>query len=85
MSLNRFLLKKFSDPTVNQESKTTVNIFYNNQMHKNYKQEERIIKSLVHDNIDCKADYSVKIIFYYKNSKSSNLVIRNGPPSPSSD
>ena len=83
--INRFLLKKFSDPTVNQESKTTINIFYNNQMHKNYKQEERIIKSLVHDNIDCKSDHSIKIIFYYKNAKSSNLVIRNGPPPPSND
>ena len=83
--INRFLVNKFSDNPANKDSKTTINIFYNNQMHDSYKQEERIIKSLVHDNIDCSSNYSVKMIFYYKNPKSSNLIIKNGPPPSSND
>ena len=77
--INRFLNKKFSNITENQNNKTTLKIFYNNQMHNNYKQDERIIKSLVTDNIVCNPDYSIQIIFYYKNLKSSNLVIKNTP------
>ena len=74
--INRFLNKKFSNITENQNNKTTLKIFYNNQMHNNYKQDERIIKSLVTDNIVCNPDYSIQIIFYSKNLKSSNLVIK---------
>ena len=83
--INRFLANKFSNNPVDKDNKTIINIFYNNQMHNNYKQEERIIKSLINDNIDCNSGYSVKLIFYYKNPKTRNLVIKNGPSPPLMD
>ena len=40
----------------NEENKNTINIYYKNQMHCNYKLEERIIKDIVMRNTKCKND-----------------------------
>ena len=51
-------------------------------MNGNYKLEERIIKYIVMRNTKCKNDNDqLKIIFYYKNKKTANILIKNNPKS----
>ena len=83
--IKRFLDKKLANNPSNQANKTPLKIYYSNQMHNNYKIEERTIKSIIKDNITCNEDYDLNIIFYYKNMRSSNLIIKNAPHSPSND
>ena len=53
------------------------NFFYRNQMHYNYKSDEKILKTLIHRNIlPTEPNKKIKLIYYNK-FKTSNLVIRN--------
>ena len=71
---------------VNQQNKpcstspsqqTYIKLFYCNQMHYNYKSDEKILKTLIHRNI-LPIDPNKKIkLIYYNNSNTSNLVSRN--------
>ena len=48
--------------------------------------EERIISNIIKNNIMCKNNNEqLRVIFYYKNQKTSNLVIRNNVPCVSGD
>ena len=81
---NRILdenIKKFTNKKKNEnEHKNKINVLYKNQMHGNYKIEERVIKNIVRNNIKCQNNQEqLNIVFYYKNMKSSNLVIKNSP------
>ena len=51
---------------------------YRNQMHYNYKSDEKIMKTLIHKNI-LPTDFNkkIKLIIYYNKFKTSNLVISN--------
>ena len=72
---------------VNQQNKhcttppsqqTYIKLFYWNQMHYNYKSDEKILKTLIHRNIlSTDPNKKIKLIIYYNKFKSSNLVIRN--------
>ena len=47
-------------------------------MHYNYKSDEKILKTLIHRNIlPTDPNKKIKLIIYYKISKTSNLVIKN--------
>ena len=47
-------------------------------MHNNYKKDEKILKEIINRNIKCKNNSDkLKIVIYYKNNKTSNLVIKN--------
>ena len=53
-------------------------IFYRNQMHYNYKSDEKILKTLIHKNIlPTDPNKKIKLVIYYNKFKTSNLVIRN--------
>ena len=53
-------------------------IFYRNQMHFNYKSDEKILKTLIHRNIlPTDPNKKIKLIIYYNKFKTSNFVIRN--------
>ena len=72
---------------VNQQNKqcttppsqqTYIKLFYRNQMHYNYKSDEKIMKTLIHKNIlPTDPNKKIKLIMYYNKFKTSNLVIRN--------
>ena len=80
--IHKFLDKKMQ-PEVEQNKLKPINVYYENQMHNNYKIEERTIKKIVNDNITCKnPQEKLNLIFYYKNLKSHNLVMRNNPDPP---
>ena len=83
--IKRFLENKLATDPSNEINKTPLKIYYGNQMHKNYKIEERTIKSIINDNIICNENYALNITFYYKNMRSSNLIIKNAPLPPSND
>ena len=72
---------------VNQQNKhcttppsqqTYIKLFYRNQMHNNYKSDEKILKTLIHKNIlPTDPNKKIKLIIYHNKFKTSNLVIRN--------
>ena len=63
-----------------QQKPTELKIYYENQMHQNYKLEERIIKDLIYENTKCvNPQEKLTLIIYYKNLKTSNLIMKNNP------
>ena len=56
-----------------------VPLFYCNQMHPNYALDERAIKQIIRRNVVlCQPDkHRLKILIYYRNLKTNNLVSRN--------
>ena len=55
--------------------------FYRDQMHYNYKSDEKILKTLIHRNIlPTDPNKKIKLIIYYNKFKTSNLVIKNNSP-----
>ena len=53
-------------------------------MHNNYKLDERIIKNIIMKNTKCiDENEKTQIIFYYRNRKTANLVIKNSPKNSS--
>ena len=82
LQIRKFLEKKCTQ-TNDKETKNLVPLFYENQMHNNYKIEERIIKNIVYNNTKCNNEKSkLNLIFFYKNRKTSSLVMNNNvlPP-----
>ena len=76
-TLNKFLQLKFKNDTTDS-NKNSIKIFYNNQMHNNYKIEERVIKEILCNNVQCNSpEDKLNIIFYYKNKRTCNLVMKN--------
>ena len=53
-------------------------MFYENQITKANKIDERVIKNIVSRNVQCSnANDRLNLIIYYKNKKSKQLVIKN--------
>ena len=71
--------------TSSQQKPKELKIFYKNQMHQNYKLEERILKEIIYENTKCTdPQEKLTLIVYYKNLKTSNLIMKNNPsPKPS--
>ena len=62
-----------------------VKLFYKNQCHLNYKKDERALHSIIEKHVKPISDNSkLKLIIYYKNKKSSNLIMKNNP-APATD
>ena len=56
----------------------THTIFYKNQYTNNYKMDERVLKSIVRNNVKCtKENEKLRILIYYKNLKTTNLIMKN--------
>ena len=71
------LTNKINSVLLHPVNKHISNFFYRNQMHYNYKSDEKIMKTLIHKNIlPTDPNKKIKLIIYYK-FKTSNLVIRN--------
>ena len=75
---NKFLQQKQSPSNISNEIKHKLNVYYNSQMHRNYKVEERVIKNIVYSNTKTiNPNDKLNVIFYYKNIKASNLAMKN--------
>ena len=67
--------KHYTTPSSQQ---TYIKLFYCNEMHYNYKSDEKILKRLIHRNIlPSDPNKKTKLIIYNNKFKTSNLVIRN--------
>ena len=78
--MNDFIASKYTpqqDPT--QTELEQVNLFYKNQMHSRYKQEEQSLKNIFNNHVKSEPGISLKLRIYYKNRTVSNLFIRNNP------
>ena len=74
---NNFIQKKMIGPTSSQQD-IPLNIYYNNQMHKDYKVEERVLKEIICNNVkSTDPNQRINVIFYYKNRRTANLIMRN--------
>lgn len=82
----KFINSKNESQPKTKLKKDAITIFYQSQMHNNYKLDERVIREIVTTNTKCNADnQEVKLIIYYKNKKSQNLIMKNNltsNPSP---
>ena len=73
--INIYLFVYIYTPSSQQ---TYIKLFYRNQMHYNYKSDEKILKALIHKNIlPTDPNKKIKLVIYYNKFKTSNLVIRN--------
>ena len=75
------------DPTnaTNTTEPTVHKIFFQNQFSHSYKTDERIIKNIIANNVQCsnKSD-TLKFIPYYRSNTITKLITGNnqGPPTP---
>ena len=62
------------------DKRDKIPIYFKNQMTPSYKVDERILKTILSRNTECTStDTSLDLIVYYKNMKTSNLIMQNNP------
>ena len=55
-----------------------INVYYENQMSAAYKVDERVMHSIINNNVkSIQEDQQVKLIIYYRNNKTRQLVVKN--------
>ena len=54
-----------------------ITLFYRNTMSTAYKEDERILKEIIQKNVTPKTGVKVDLKIYYRNRKTSNLIMRN--------
>ena len=76
--IRKFLEKKQTCKENATARPNIIPIFYNSQMHRNYRLDERVLREILKTNIKCNDENGkVQMTFYHKNIKSANLVMRN--------
>ena len=77
--INKFVNKKLTSTAASHTDSTdTIPIYYHNQTHGNCELDEKILKDIVYKNVKCCIpDKKIKLICYYKNIKTFNLVMKN--------
>ena len=64
--------------TTPPSQQTYIKLYYPNQMHYNYKSDEKMLKTLIHRNIlPTDPSKKIKSILYYNKFRTSDLVIKN--------
>jgi hypothetical protein len=61
------------------ESVENVSVYYENQMNESYKIDERVIKQIIDRNVNGVDNVKLKVIIYYKNKYTKQLIIKNNP------
>ena len=82
--ISKFLNSKLNINST-EPKKSTIDVYYQNQMHGNYKLDERILKNIISDNTtSTQPDNKINLVIYYKNKQSSSLIMKNNlsPPLP---
>ena len=76
--IKSFLRTVDSPPRENQGEGSTHTLFYRNFMNNKCKEDERVLKRIVKENVSLKNNRDrLKLVIYYKNMKSRNLIMRN--------
>ena len=70
--IKKFLTQKKS--LENKEKSSSTPLYYESQMHINYKIEERVIKNMIYEHTKCTdPNNKLNLIFYYKNKKNKPI------------
>ena len=74
--INKFLFKIHTAD--DNDTKSYINIYYQNQFQNNYKIDEKTIKNIVKNYVKCiDKSKKVQLIILYNNQKTSSLIMRN--------
>ena len=65
-----------------EEEVVETRIFYRNQYHQNYKKDESALRDIIKNHVKPVNNNNVKLIIYYKNKKTCNLILKNNPSPP---
>ena len=70
----------YSNNTNTNDDPPAIKIFYKNQYHRNYKKDEKALKEIIDNNVRVTdQDTKLKLIIYYSNKKTCNLIMKNNP------
>ena len=62
------------------DGRHTINLFYRNFMHLNYKSNEATFREIINNNVNVPdPDSLLNLIIYYRNKKTSQLIMKNSP------
>ena len=76
--IKSFLRRMDSPPSESQGEGSIHTLFYRNFMNNKCKEDERVLKRIVKENVSLKDNRDrLKLVIYYKNMKSRNLIMRN--------
>ena len=77
--INKQLYKYFNKGQLEQLNTTnTIPLFYKNYMSSSYKEDERVLKNIIKNNVvPTDTDAKIKLIIYYKTRRTSNLIMKN--------
>ena len=71
---------KFNNRLDNSDNINKIKIYYESQMHCNYKIDEDILKNIVRRYTrTIEPNNKINLIIYYKNKKTSSMIMRNSP------
>ena len=85
------VIKKTLDQWYNHENrpddgrqKKKIKLYYRNFMHSNYKRDEAVLREIINNNVSATdPDSVVNLIIFYRNRKTSQLIMKNSPPADS--
>ena len=73
-----------SDDNNRPQEKDLIKIFYKNQFHAKYKEDERALRTIIQEQVKpVNINSEINLVIYYKNRKSANLIMKNSPTSNS--
>ena len=73
-----------SDDDDRPQEKDLIKIFYKNQFHAKYKEDERALRNIIQEQVKpVNINSEINLVIYYKNKKSANLILKNSPTSNS--
>ena len=79
-AINRTIDKWNQRQEDNKSSKNNIKLYYRSYMSSSYKTDERVIKDIVYNNVKpTNPDQEIQLVIYYKNTKTSHLLIKNNP------
>ena len=65
-----------------RERDNTIRLYYRSYMHKNYKKDEATLKNIIRAHVaPTEEDSKVDLVIYYKNKRTSQLLMKNSPSS----
>jgi len=76
--IKEFLNKRFINHSNQNERKNSIKLYYCNQMNEAYATDERVLRQIIRDNVQCcNTEDRLDLVIYYKNKKVSNLIMKN--------
>ena len=75
----RLYIDRWYNRTTNEDAPPNLKLFYRAYYHRNHRQDEAALRNIIHDNVKTTDENQLKLIIYYKNKKTSQLLLKNNP------